>query len=205
MKLTDTQRKWLWIAGIALVVLHFAPRFIATIRQAANPPAPPKPSAAHVAQVEPAVVIVPPVITVDPQITNAMGIWLGQTVRPDQATSCLLRLELKPTPLKPGDYTGYSTMSCGPTLALIGQRISQSGEAKAILTQMMPVSTILTGPAMNGALQLHASQTIGAPHDGCTVTDLTLTPFGDNNISVKWLESPETCHGGDMLLRRSPR
>ncbi|AXC13497.1 hypothetical protein ACPOL_4220 [Acidisarcina polymorpha] len=88
----------------------------------------------------------------------------------------MLHLELKPTPVKPADYTGYLTISCGPTLALMNNRMSQSGEARAILTQMMPVSSILSGPALNGSITLHADQVIGAPK-GCTTSDLILTPL----------------------------
>jgi hypothetical protein len=201
MKLTEQHRKWLWIAGITLVVLHFAPGFIARLRQAHQPA--PKPSPVHVAPVQP-VAAAPVVPAVDPQIARTMGFWTGQSMRPDEAKSCMLHLELKPTPIKPADYTGYLTMSCGPTLALMANRMSQSGEARAILTQMMPVSSILSGPALNGSITLHADQIIGTPK-GCTTSDLTLTPFGENNLAAKWQETPDTCHGGDMVLTRAAR
>ncbi|WP_201758895.1 hypothetical protein [Acidisarcina polymorpha] len=164
----------MWIAGIALVVLHFAPGFIARLRQAHQPA--PKPSPVRIAPVQavaPAAPVVPPV---DPQVARSMGFWTGQSIRPDEAKSCMLHLELKPTPVKPADYTGYLTISCGPTLALMNNRMSQSGEARAILTQMMPVSSILSGPALNGSITLHADQVIGAPK-GCTTSDLILTPL----------------------------
>ncbi len=199
MKLTDQHKKWLWIAGIALVLIHFTPHILAIIVRVLHP-APaviPKPPAAIVAPAQPVAPVVP---LVDPQIARTMGFWAGQSVRPDEAKSCMLHLELKPTPVKDADYTGYLTMSCGPTLALMANRMSQSGEARAILTQMMPVSSILSGPVLNGSITLHADQIIGAPK-GCTTPDLTLTPFGENNLAAKWQETPDTCHGGDRHSR----
>ena len=42
-----------------------------------------------------------------------IGVWSGTGIRQD-GTLCGTRLELQATPGKPGDYTGYTTRTCGP-------------------------------------------------------------------------------------------
>jgi hypothetical protein len=203
MKLTNTQKKWAWIAGSLLVSIHFAPAFVSGVRRAFSGPPPAvlsKPSAAHA--IPPPVL--PPIAVpfVDPQFTRLSGIWVGKIVRPGGIT-CGLRLELRPSQAKPSEFTGYSVLSCGPSFLQIQGGPASMRTLNSVLNQSTPISTISSGPVIDGAIQLHLDQTIGKTPDGCHPTEFTLTPFGDNNLAAKWQEPP--CADGQTLMQRSPR
>src|SRR5271170_3970811 len=115
MKLTEKQRKGLWIAGVALILVHLGRGWIINLWQARHHPVS-RPSATHIAPPPIQPVAVLPVI--DPQFIHLSGIWVGKIVRPG-GTTCGLRLELRPSQAKPGDFTGYSVLSCGPSFLQI--------------------------------------------------------------------------------------
>jgi hypothetical protein len=121
MKLTDKQRKALWIAAGVLTVVHFVPNVVNAVRQqsaayrfahakpspavlapdrASTRPAPPVP----VASPAPAAPSVPPEVA---ELSKLVGIWGASVPRPNLGM-CDIRLELKPGEEKPG-FIGYST------------------------------------------------------------------------------------------------
>jgi hypothetical protein len=201
MKLTDKQRKALWIIAPVLLIIHFAPDFIAAVKRASQPTAPihAKPSAAIAAPVQP---LLPPPPAIDPQFARLSGIWAGKLVKPG-AVTCALRLELRPGQPQPAEFTGYTSLSCGPSFLAMPGGPASVKQFNAVLNQMTPISTIATGGVVGGSIELHLDQTIGKA-DGCHPTAFTLTPFGDNSLAVKWQED-SPCEGGQMLMQRSPR
>jgi hypothetical protein len=198
-QLTDKQKKIAWIIALVLVVLHFANPLIMTIRQRLSAPAPAvfqKPATAAPlvrAQVAPPAPVVPP-----PAGAKFVGTWLGSALMPNQDT-CQLRLEIRSSDQKPGDYTGFLTRRCIPTAPIRGGKINQQSIPGFIETTS-PVSAVLSGPVVDGALQLRLLRAIGAAPDHCDLTDMTVSEFAEQ-IAAQW--QPGSCPGGQMLLSKA--
>jgi hypothetical protein len=148
------------------------------------PVAPPPPSPAQVIQA---------------QLAKMPGIWGGNLPRPNIGI-CALRLELKPG--QDNHFTGYSTMSCGPSLIMRPGQLTAQRQASSLMQQMTPVSAILSGAAdEKGAIVLKQDQAIGA-RDGCNITQVSLVPFAEN-LAASWTEGPgEACEGGQAVMHR---
>jgi hypothetical protein len=202
MKLTEKQKKLLWIAAGIFLVIHFAPNILFSVRQAiasrqysayaehAKPPA------AHLAMPK----APQPLPSPDAGVSRLMGSWLGEGLLADRGF-CRLALELKRGDGLPGSYKGYSTISCGPSLPFSGKKMTAENRAQSLINQMTPTSTILSGSVVNGSIEFDVDQDLGGNPDApCPVTHFTVTPFGDNNIAVVWKAG--TCAGGTMVLKR---
>ena len=199
MQLTDKQRQFAWIGG-ALVAIYFtAPWIINTVRQASTPTqaAIEKPAAAHVAPLPPA----PPPPPISPedalnaQAAKMMGDWSGGGLIPARGL-CKVGLQIKPDPLKPGGYSGYSTTGCNPAFAMVDR--SRPEMTRKVLTDITPVSLIMSGSAVKGEIHFQIDKAVGLPPD-CPITGFFATPFGEQ-VMAQWQAG--TCQGGQMILNR---
>ena len=199
--LTDKQKKIAWIIALVLVVLHFANPLIMTIRQRLSaPPAPAlfqKPAAAASqarAQVAP-----PSQWAPDPS-SKWTGIYLGTVLSPNQ-DSCQMRLEIRNSDEKPGNYAGYLTRRCIPASPLMGGKITQQ-KIPDILKDTNPISGIFSGPVVDGTLELHLDKSVGTAPDGCELTDYEISPFGQLQMAAQW-KAGSKCPAGQILLSKA--
>jgi len=123
------------------------------------------------------------------------GIWRGRAAL-DGRGICDLKFELREKPDEPGNFSGYSTMTCSAVGALMPSK--QVSVKEQTLNVMDPEAAIFTGKPENGSLQFHVDKTVGTDSNGCAPTAFTLTPFGGNQLAAEWHEA--TCRGGHMIL-----
>lgn len=217
-------RKVLWLAGIVLGVLYFAPNIMnmlhrAAFASAATAGSPAKPSpvlpspAAGVAAPQPAVTTVATGAATPEETAAAMpkfvGVWDGGTNLVKRGT-CMLHIEVQASEDKGKPFTGYSSISCAPSIM---QLMSQAQERKKnpagavddLIKATAPVSTILGGTLKNGAVTLDVQKTIGLSQvdNGCPVTSITLTPFAAD-MAAEWKETgQDACQGGQLIMKRT--
>jgi hypothetical protein len=199
MQITDKQRKFAWIGGGLVAIYFAAPWIINTVRNASTPTqaATAKPSAAHIAPLPPA----PPPPPISPedalnaQAAKMLGDWSGGGLIPARGL-CKVGLQIKPDPLKPGGYSGYSTTSCNPAFAMVGR--SRQEMTQKVLTDITPVSLIMSGAAVKGEIHFQIDKAVGLSAD-CPITGFSATPFGEQ-VMAQW--QAETCQGGQMILNR---
>ena len=203
MQLTDKQKKLAWIVGGILFFVHFAPGIWTNLRQEwATRTAPSRPSRPSPVHYPPAPTPTPVAVpSPDAQFTKLTGIWTGTAVMSD-SNFCQVRLELQASPDLPRLYTGYSSMSCGPLIALASNIANKSHLPPNTIRDMAPVSTVLSGPAKDGAIRLMLQQSITTNPDGCQPTSYTLTPFAEG-LGSKFDRG--TCQGGQLVMHRAPR
>ena len=201
--LTEQQKRWAWIIGAVLLVVHFAPSMLSSLRGMAHP-APAVHSNVSLVRSTPVAKPAPPPLTPqqlqDAQMAKLMGVWIGSTVQPDRG-SCKVRLELLKKPDVPDLFSGYSTRVCGPSFAYLDSKPTLGTMKRSVLNQMTPVSDILSGPAVNGSITLSLNQSIGKSPNGCQLTSFTLTPFGQAQLGASWTE--DKCNGGQMVMARA--
>jgi hypothetical protein len=222
---TDKQRKFLWIAPAVVAAIYLSPSLIrfavqATAnRQPVSAAAHAKPSpirlappgAASAAPYSAAAAGQPAASTATAPASVAdtsagadfsklLGVWTGNLIQ-QSGGLCKFRLEMRMSPDKPGDYSGYWTRSCMSAALFADPRFSAPSQRANLVNQLNPVSAILTGSAVEGSIAFHVDKTIGVPPDGCAPTTLTISPFGDYQIAAQ--ESP--CQGGQMLLARAAK
>jgi len=197
------QKKFLWIAGIAVAVFYFAPTFINSARRAAfirqqqeaarmaKPPAPqssPLPAAGDASNNS-------------ASFENLLGVWQGIGPLPGQGF-CNLKLELRKNTLQPERFSGFPVLVCMPVVPGSVQR-GVTGQS-LVLPQMSPLSAVLTGTAKDGSIVFSVDKVIGRTANGCALTSLSVTPFGTDQIAVEWQEG--NCgteqQPGQILLRR---
>jgi hypothetical protein len=205
MTLTDKQKKLAWIVGGILLAIHFTPGIWNNLRQEwaarSTPAHSAKPSPVHTAPAVP-----PPTAPVgapspNTQFAKLIGIWAGTAVLSNR-DFCQVRLELRASPDQPGDYTGYSSMSCAPLMALAGHTYNRRTLPPDDMQRMAPVSTVLSGPVKDGAIRLMLQQSITTTPDGCQPTAYTLTPFAEK-LGAKFDRG--TCQGGQLVMQRVSR
>ncbi len=129
---------------------------------------------------------------------NLSGVWEGRG-----STSrgmCNLRLELKQG--DPGRYTGHSRFSCVPVQSMLDAP-KNANTMVNLMQNMNPDAAILTGTIEKGAIHLHTEKSIGADINGCSVSELTITPFGASGLVAEWKEG--TCEGGNLMMQRAVR
>jgi hypothetical protein len=203
MPITDKQKKqFVWAGAALLGVCYFAPSLVNATRHAFSRPDPviAKPSPVHVAAAPPP----PPPAPVSPedalnaQAAKMAGDWLGAGILQNRGL-CRIGLQIRPVPDKPGNYTGYSTTGCNPSLALLGHAATRENMAKDTINAMTPTSVIMSGAAKGGEIVFQISEAIGTPPDGCPVSAFKASPFGEQ-IAVQWQAEP--CKGGQLILNR---
>jgi hypothetical protein len=141
-----------------------------------------------------------PPATVLTNLSNLTGTWKGQGALTGHGF-CTLRLELREVHEKPGNYTGYSTLSCLSVSVLMTPKARN--KASALKNRLSPAASVLTGEPENGSIRFHVDQTVNTDVNGCAATSFTATPFGTNRISVQWQEG--SCQGGQILLGKAGR
>jgi len=203
MQVTDKQRKLIWAGGALIAVCYFGPSIITKVHQASAPPE------VVIAKPSPVRVAPPPPPPPDPaavkaaaiaaQFNKLAGDWSGAGVLPTHGL-CKLSLQIRTIPDKPASYTGYSTTTCNPYIALTGKAATKTNMAQAAITSMAPTSVIMTGEVENGQIVFHVDRNIGTPPDGCAVTGFTVSPFAEQ-VAAQWQAG--TCQGGQMVLNRS--
>jgi hypothetical protein len=216
MTLTHKQKKLLWIAAGGFAVIHFAP---AVLHQVApliafrhqNAPKNWKPSPS-IAAAQPghsplaaSVSPFPPAADgsqADPAAAmffrNHLGTYMGAGLIGDRGI-CRLGLDLRLDLEKPGYYTGYSTMACGPSGPFVKQQPGMDRGTSQVLNEMTTTSAILEGQIVGRSITFNVEQAIGKSLDGCGITSYRATPFSDG-IAVEWQEG--TCCNGQMVLVR---
>jgi hypothetical protein len=177
MNTTQKQRIF-WLAGLAVAAVYIAPSFFHR-----RPPVVPLPGAPGAGNV------------FDPLNTIA-GLWQGVAPLPGRGT-CILRFELRRKGDDPGQFSGYPRMVCVPSVPIL------RGPAAANATPPKPMAAILTGKTAGGAIEFTVDQVIADSLAGCVFTSFTVTPFGTDQIDVRWKEG--MCEGGQMTLRRVGR
>jgi hypothetical protein len=140
-----------------------------------------------------------PAAPTDPPLANLSGVWEGRGRVPGGRGLCDLRLELKQS--DPAHYSGYSRFSCMSVEALTNPK--DVNVMANMVDHLNPDAAILTGAAEKGAIHFRADKTIGTDINGCTVTELTITPFGTSAVAAEWKEG--TCQGGNLMMQRAVR
>jgi hypothetical protein len=205
---TDNKKKLFWIAGIALAVLYFAPRFIrfgpplpaGRPNMAQTPAQPVTPQWGPVARPLPKPQGDAPTATTPLPFDNLLGTWQGFS--PSASSFCTLKFELRRKTDAPDKYAGFPELACMPTAALASGGLR--GRGIRPFPQMSPLSAILTGSASTGSIAFTVDKSIGTAADGCSLTSFSATPFGASEVSAEWqtgnCEKPQH---GQMMLRRT--
>jgi len=208
MKLTEKQKKLLWIAVAVFAVIHFFPRAAYLARQAvqAHQQGPQKPPAGHPAGPSPS--LIPPgspIAEFDPQFVKFRGDWMGTGMIPNRGICRMgFELRLNQEPDKHNWFLGYSRLSCGPSLPFNGKPMNQQSHTESVLNQLTPVNTILDGQPKDGSVHFAVREQIGQPvGENCPITGMTITPFGEQ-IAIAWQQSGG-CLGGNLLMQRVQR
>jgi hypothetical protein len=197
MKLTPKQIKAAWIVAGVLVIIHFTPALVTTVRQQITN--------VHAAQAKPSParpMISAPVAALTATPSSAavfmqehagfIGVWRGTELMPNQ-DMCNLQMELRWSDKKPGEFVGYLTRQCAQVLT------AHSNDLSNVIRNVSPVSGILSGPMVNDAIQLHLDDAIGVPPNGCQLTDYAVRRFG-GQIAAIWPAG--TCPAGSMMLSK---
>lgn len=140
-----------------------------------------------------------PVAAPDP-MARLLGKWEGRESLGDRGI-CLLSLELRPGTDRQ-TYLGFSTFSCTGN-ALPGNSKDPVGLGAMMRRKMNYTSASFSGTAEGEGIALRATDNIGVEEaeQGCGMASMTLKPFGDNRMSVRWQETGKgVCTGGEMLL-----
>jgi hypothetical protein len=140
-----------------------------------------------------------PVPAPDP-LVKLLGRWQGAESLPNRGL-CTLTLELRQGET-PGSFSGFSTLGCMGNVPT-GSAKDPMALAEAVRRGIDPTSASFSGTAEGGGIALRATDNIGVSQalQGCDMASMTLKPFGDNRISVRWRETGQAvCAGGEMLL-----
>lgn len=218
MQLTEKHSVYFRIAGFLLAILYFGPSVLTHLRHAFFSRSPIQPSYQKPNASRPYLPAVTastetrfpsPDVTHTPAPTSAAptngdpfskltGKWEGAGAQLDEGI-CRLDLQIRANVDQPGGYTGYSTMFCTPSTALIARMAKE--HSTALTYTMIPTSEILSGTVVNGELRFHVDKNIGTPFNGCAITGLTLTPFGTSQIAAEWQRG--SCRPGQIVMGRS--
>jgi hypothetical protein len=77
------------------------------------------------------------------------------------------------------------------------------GLAETVRRGINTTSASFSGTAQQGGIVLHALDNVGVSEalQGCDMVSMTLKPFGEGRMSVKWQDTgKDLCAGGEMLL-----
>jgi hypothetical protein len=122
-------------------------------------------------------------------VEHLAGLWTGRYA--PTSGICDIRVELKEG--EPGKYIAYSWFSC------IGNAVLM-GDLRNGIPGLNPDTAILSGTMEKNAIRFHVDQTMGADAQGCVITALTVVYFGTGGISAEWQKG--TCGGGHALLAK---
>ena len=189
------QKKFIWIAGIAIAAYYLVPTFINTARQQAmirqqQAAIVAKAQAAKAAQ-EAAKAPTLPASPIATQTNNLLGLWQGQALV-EHMGNCNMKLELRSTP-EPGKVAGFPVLICIPMPIT-------SPSPEKFLT---PASAILSGTPSATGIDFTVDKVTSKGGTFCSFTSFTVTPFGNDQLSAEWKQ--DVCGNGQMLLRRIGR
>jgi len=207
--------KFMWVVGGVLVWWFFGPSIPGIIRQAfisrpspsvqassskdknavGSSGGPPLPAPAASA---------PPA---DAALHNLMGTWEG-TISLNQEP-CNISLELREDHDKPGQFLGYSKLSCQPTMLEImqrqesGHKMTPAEALKRMADAMKPSATNFAGIAENGAIKLTAQNTFGLTGQGCSIATFSVMPAGSHDLGTDFAENAVPgCEGGQLVMKK---
>lgn len=187
MNVTKKQRILFWISALIVGAVFYGPSLLSTGQQ--------------ILKSRPETAAAIPQGATEARFAKLVGMWAVNTITPEKAF-CKLRLELMATPYKPGQYSGYSTIVCLPSVFISP---TSSADKQAFLANVMnpqtPVTSILRGKVEGDALILHLDKSIGKSSEGCQTTDYKLTPFGELQLAAEWKQG--TCKGGGAVMSRA--
>ncbi len=195
MEMNDKRKKQLWIAGIVIAMLYFAPSILSHVIGVFTPS---KTSAA--VHAKPSAAIPMPVVqapvTPNPAAQFALlsGKFAGEGMVKERI--CKMELELNP-PDPQGGFAGYTSLSCFSNGSLVG---AGPRTATGVVNQFRPASAILTGSVVGSAIKLKANKSIETLSDGCALSGLSIVSFGTGRIAVDWDE--DGCPGGQIVLQK---
>jgi hypothetical protein len=202
--LTDKQKKYAWIAAAILAVIHFAPGMLMQVRHAFSPPAViQKPSPAR-----PAAQQAPPPAPPVPEIVAATrygGVWMGDSITPPpDIDRCSMKLEIRLSDDLPKKLKGYVSKSCVPLQGLQHRGPLPNGVVQNMIDQSAPASVIMTGTPEETGISFTTDQAIGTEINGCSLSALSITEFGQGQVAAEWQETKEhaPCPPGKMMLRK---
>jgi hypothetical protein len=202
--LTDKEKKYAWIAAGVLAVIHFAPGILMQVRHAFAPPALiQKPS-----PVRPALQQAPPPAPPAPEIVAATrygGVWMGDTITsPPDLNRCSLKLEIRLSDDMPKKLKGYASKSCVPLQGLQHSGPITNGILQNMIDHSAPASVIMTGTPAETGISFTTDQSIGTEINGCSLSALSITEFGQGQVAASWQETKQegTCTPGKMMLRK---
>ena len=112
-------------------------------------------------------------------------------------SGCNVKLELRRKEGDAAHIAGFPVINC---LSMTAPNPRDPRAPQKMLARLSPLSAILTGSNVNGALQFTVDRALGKTVEGCGITSFTVTPFGEGQISVEWQDAP--CQGGQLLLRK---
>lgn len=190
-QLTEKQKKTIWIAAGALVVLHFfLPRILSLFHSHPQQAVQSKPSPLRIAPPSPP----PP----SPETLAAIkySVWLGETITPDE-NKCSLKLEIRLDDELPKKLKGYASKSCVPLQGIARGPITR-GVLQTMIRNAAPSSVIMTGVPQPTGISFTTDQAIGTEMSGCTLSALSITDFGNGQVAAQWQEG--TCTPGRMML-----
>jgi len=205
--------KFMWIVGGLLAYWYFGPSIPGLIRHAfmsrpslhssskdknehagrssGGPPPLPAPTA-------------PPI---DPALHDLMGTWEASLPMKDEP--CNISLELREDHDKPGQFLGYSKLSCQPTMLEImqrqesGHKMTPAEALKRMADAMKPSATNFTGLAENGAIKLTAQNTFGLTGQGCSIATFTVMPAGAHELGTDFTENAAPgCEGAQLVMKK---
>jgi hypothetical protein len=128
----------------------------------------------------------------------SLGNWIGQGIIASRGL-CTTKLELRQELSTRDRYVGYSSLTCFNLQAMMPKKGSSYQDAMAVAaSRLNPVSAVISGEMVKGAIRFKVDKTIGA--GACVMTALTLTPFGKDEVGVEWLDG--ACGGGQMMLKK---
>ena len=190
------QRKALILGG--LVALAFIVLLWPRNASVPHPPARPKPS--PMGKPTAAGAGAPRAVPAPDPLAKLLGNWEGRESLGGRGV-CHLLLELRPGSDRQ-TYSGFSTFACTGN-ALPGNSKDPVGLGTMMQRAMNYTSASFSGTVEGGGILLRATDNIGVEEaaQGCAMVSMTLKPFGDNRMSVRWQETGKAvCTGGEMLL-----
>lgn len=125
------------------------------------------------------------------------GVWHGRSLLEGRGL-CDLRFEIRET--APDKYSGYSGIACFSVSPMMAAKDLRNAKS-AMLNRLDPDAAILSGALENGVLHFTSTKNIGQDINGCAVSSLTLTPFGNDRMAAEWQAGD--CPGGHMILGKS--
>jgi hypothetical protein len=142
-----------------------------------------------------------------------LGQYEGRETLSGGRGMCVLRLELRRSSDKAGEFSGFTNLACTPPLSevMAQNKLRRPGLAVDARNKAAnATAATLSGRAVDGSIWLLAVKNFGVrdARDGCAMTALTVTPGGTNTIDVDWQESPGAaglCRGAQMQMKRTAR